>query len=105
MLRHIAILALLLQPTLLLAGEAKFEKPVRLTAGTELINDTGKMLYPTPVLIDVDNDKRLELVIGDLWGNLFVAENTNSSNSGDPVWAPLTKLKGANSKALKLNNW
>ena len=80
-----------------------FDPPVRLTADGKFINDDGKMLYPTPVLLDIDKDGQQELVIGDLWGALWICEN--GSKSGDPVWSKPTKLKGANGKELKVPNW
>ncbi len=97
------MMAFLIMPGGLWAADSLFEPPVRLMADGKFINDNGKMLYPTPVLMDIDNDQRQELVIGDLWGVLWIAEN--QGKSGDPVWSSLKKLKGANGKELKVPNW
>ena len=76
----------------------KFEAPVRLMAGDRAMG--SKRLYPSPVMFDVDGDKRADLVIGDLWGKL-----TMSRRGTGEAWGESKPLKGADGKELKFHNW
>ncbi len=99
--RVITLLAIVVTSTAWAVDDV-FEAPVRLAAGTELISAKEKLLYPSPVMMDVDGDRQLELVVGDLWGFIRVYEN--QSTSGDPVWVGPTKLQ-AEGEDLKVPNW
>ena len=80
----------------------QFDPPVRLTADGRPINQTEKLLYPSPVLLDIDGDTRVELVVGDLWGKLRVYPA--AGKRGELAWG-----KGANlqvkGKDLTVPNW
>ena len=84
-------------------GPARFAAPELLLADGKPINQVEGMLYPSPVLFDIDNDGRDELVCGDLWGILRVYENIASE--GDPVWGPATKLQSVDGEDIKVSNW
>ena len=75
---------------------AAFAPPVQLeTSGPEF----SRMIYPTPVLHDVDGDGRRELVLGDLIGNLFVCEPNQ-----DGSWAGREPMQ-VEGEPLRLDNW
>jgi hypothetical protein len=79
----------------------RFDAPVLLMAGDQPM---GKgILYPSPVLYDLDGDKSPELIIGDLPGNLRIAQKL----PGDDLtaWSELTKLQSADGKDIKFSNW
>tara|TARA_R110002072_G_scaffold80149_11_gene184384 strand:+ start:137 stop:427 length:291 start_codon:yes stop_codon:yes gene_type:complete len=75
---------------------ATFEAPIQLeTTGKSF--DT--LLYPTPVLQDLNGDGKVELVIGDLRGNLFQCDA-----QPDGKWSAMRPME-AEGEPLKLNNW
>ena len=78
-------------------SSAQFEAPVRLKAGDQYMG--AKRLYPSPVMHDLDGDGRMEIVIGDLIGNL-----TFCTQKGE-AWGSKESLKGADGKPLKFHNW
>ncbi len=79
---------------------AEFEAPIEVTAGGETFVGT---LYPTPALFDLNGDGENELIVGDLIGYLQVANR----ESGDIAagWGKATKMKTADGKELKFDNW
>lgn len=81
---------------------ATFAPPVRLLAAGQPVNFIEEMLYPSPVLYDLDHDGRRELVCGDLWGYLRVYEDVGEAD--DVEWgAPqFLQVDGA---PLKVPNW
>tara|TARA_R110002126_G_scaffold4409_23_gene23264 strand:- start:4462 stop:4752 length:291 start_codon:yes stop_codon:yes gene_type:complete len=82
-----------------LAGDAKpvsFEAPIQLETTGESF-DT--LVYPTPVLQDLNGDGKAELVIGDLIGNLFRCDAQS-----DGKWGAMKPME-AEGEPLKLNNW
>ncbi|MCP4708264.1 MAG: hypothetical protein GY869_06540 [Planctomycetes bacterium] len=78
-----------------------FADPVRVMAGNEPM---GKgMIYPSPVLYDIDGDKQVELVVGDLFGYIHVGKKLAGD---DPIaWSELKKLQSAEGKDIKFSNW
>lgn len=97
-----ACFVLLLSAVWSYAHEVEFKPPVRLMDGEgKFINDNGKILYPTPVLMDIDNDGQSELVIGDLWGYLRVYERSDKALT----WIGPKKLTTEDGKELKVSNW
>lgn len=82
----------------------QFEDPVFLKVGDEIMNEDGKMMYPSPAMFDVDNDGQDELVIGTIFGGLFACENSNKEE-GEPVWEAPTAVNSVDDEPLKLNNW
>lgn len=84
--------------------EDKFEAPVCLKVGDDPINQTGRLMYPSPAIFDVDNDGQDELVIGTIFGRLVFSKNTNAS-AGDPVWSEPEPIETTEGEPLKLNNW
>ena len=92
---------LVISPVLGQEKASMFADPVRVMAGDEPM---GKgMLYPSPVFYDIDGDKRVELVVGDLMGYLRVAKRLPGSNPA--VWSELTKLQSTEGKDIKFSNW
>ena len=97
------LLSLLVSTPLLgdgVSDDAAFEAPVELTAGDKTFSD---ILYPTPVLYDVNGDGQRELVVGDLIGYLHVAERLSPA---DPLaWGAAKKMTATDGKELKFSNW
>lgn len=88
-----------------LAEEPKslFEPPVRLMSEGVPINQKEQLLYPSPVLLDLNGDKQPKLVVGDLFGNLRVYPALGKR--GDMAWGKGKNLQQANGKELKVPNW
>ena len=81
-----------------------FEKPVYLKVGDAPMNQSGKMLLPSPAIFDVDQDGNAELVIGSLYGDVFACENSNDGK-GEPVWSAPKAVKTEDGQPMRLNNW
>jgi hypothetical protein len=79
-----------------------FEQPVRLMSEGKPINQEERLLYPSPVLLDLNGDGQKVLVIGDLWGKLRVYQPTGKR--GDLTWGKGTNLQ-AKGKDLVVPNW
>jgi hypothetical protein len=79
-----------------------FEPPVRLLSEGMPLNQQEKLLYPSPVLCDIDGDGQTELVVGDLWGKLRVYPP--AGKRGELTWGKGTVLK-AQGKDLVVPNW
>ena len=78
-----------------------FAAPLRLTAGgVPMGND---QLYPSPILYDVDGNGALEMVVGDLLGNLMVSERLPGDDT--TAWSEPEPLEGADGESLEFNNW
>ena len=92
----VAMTALAEQPRTL------FDPPVRLMSEGIPINQREKLLYPSPALLDIDGDKQVELVVGDLWGKLRVYKP--AGKRGELTWSRGTNLK-AQGKDLVVPNW
>ncbi|MDA1265371.1 MAG: hypothetical protein O2816_09875 [Planctomycetota bacterium] len=67
------------------------------------MNSVENMPFPSPVLFDIDRDGANELVCGDLWGYLWVHENTASE--GEPVWGKSNKLQSIEGEDIQVSNW
>jgi hypothetical protein len=83
----------------------RFASPVRLTVDGKPLNQSVKQMYPSPAMYDVDDDGQLELVVGDIFGRLYVYENQNRSRKGDPVWSKEQALNSRDGKPIKVSNW
>jgi len=95
------ILVLAVSPVLGQEKVSVFADPVRVMAGSEPMG--AGMIYPSPVLYDIDGDKQVELVVGDLMGYVHIAEKLAGD---DPAaWAELVKLQSAEGKDIKFSNW
>lgn len=81
-----------------------FAAPVVLTAGDVEINAEDELPYPTPVLFDVDRDGATELVVGDLWGNLFRYERVENED-GTQGWGERDHVRYHDGAAIELPNW
>lgn len=92
----LTLTALAEQPT------AQFEPPVRLMSEGVPINHKEKLMYPSPVLLDLNGDHHKVLVVGDLWGKLRVYPPTGKR--GDLAWGKGKNLQ-ANGKDLTVPNW
>lgn len=77
----------------------KFKKPIRIKAAGKFIGE--KRYYPSPVFHDMNNDGKLDIVTGDLRGNLTIAHQTDTSLE----FAAENSLKGSDGKALSFDNW
>jgi hypothetical protein len=81
------------------AGDAAFDAPVQLTCAGDPIDS---LIYPTPVLQDLDSDGKRELVLGDLRG--FLYHSKPESPGSDLAWTSLEKFQSG-AEPLKLHNW
>ena len=81
--------------------QVRFAAPKRIQAGDAFLGE-GR-LYPSPALHDVDGDKRLDIVVGDLIGKVTVAHRTSDMQA--VAFGPEKKLNGADGKPLKFHNW
>ncbi len=86
-------------------GSTIFERPVRINVDGKPLNTVEQKKFLSPAIFDVDGDDKAELVISDLWGDLGVHENLNTSGSGDPVWGARKALKDTKGKAIRTSNW
>lgn len=77
-----------------------FAPPVRLKAGEKWLGD--KRLYPSPVFHDVNSDGHLDIVVGDLPGNLTYALRKPGAAM---EFEAEKKLLAASGGELKFNNW
>src|SRR5262245_55599326 len=82
--------------------QVQFHAPVRLTTEGVPINQKEKLLYPSPVLLDIDGDGQTKLVVGDLWGKLRVYSPVGKR--GDLAWGT-AKILQAQGKDLSVPNW
>ncbi|MEM8885734.1 MAG: VCBS repeat-containing protein [Planctomycetota bacterium] len=80
------------------AESIRFAPPQRIQAGS-FIAGAGRN-FPSPVMHDVDGDKRADIVIGDLDGRVtYARRNKDGSFAAEQ---PLRKRDG---KPLKFHNW
>ena len=95
-----ALVALALTPLLCadVPANSEFEAPEVVTTAGDTFKD---IIFPTPVLQDVDGDEQRELVIGDLRGHLMAYER---GEDADVAWAKAENFQ-SDGKPLKLNNW
>ena len=83
----------------------QFGAPEMIMVGQLPLNSKAKQMYPSPVMFDVYNDNRVELVVGDIFGSLNVYENQNESATGDPVWSEHVRLQSTDGEPIKVSNW
>ncbi len=81
-----------------------FEAPIMMVVGSNPLNNSARQMYPSPAMFDVDNDGKMELVVGDIFGSINVYENENNK-AGDPIWAKHIRLKTADGEKIKVSNW
>lgn len=80
--------------------ESLFGKPEPLlTAGKPFKG----IMYPSPVLQDLDGDGVAELIVGDLPGRMRFAKRDASGKDTD--WAALQPMKLWNGDRIDLSNW
>lgn len=77
----------------------QFAKPVELLTDGASINS---VIYPSPTLYDLDNDGKLELLIGDIGGDIHWSTKSGSKLH---TWGKMVKLESVDGKPLKLKNW
>jgi hypothetical protein len=82
------------------AQSPTFAEPVRLKAGDKFLGKDRP--YPSPVYHDMDADGRVDIVVGDLAGNLTVAPRTADKA---PVFDAEYKVMDAEGRLLDLQNW
>jgi len=90
--------------TVAAAQETEFAQPELLRVDGQPMNADGKMMYPSPVVFDIDGDGNDELVIGTIFGAVYACENSNKG-PGDPQWQAPQSVNTDDGKPLKLNNW
>ena len=82
-------------------ARAKFAAPERIKAGEVFLGE-GR-LYPSPVLHDVDGDKQLDVVIGDLFGKVTFA--CREATRPAVMLGAEQQLKDRSGEQLKFHNW
>ena len=80
---------------------ARFAAPKRIKAGDEFLG-AGR-LYPSPVLHDVDGDKRPDVVVGDLFGRVTFA--CLEASRPAVVLGSEKPLKDRSGEQLNFHNW
>jgi hypothetical protein len=99
MISTVLTVALAAVPAPELQDPPRFAAPVRLTADGDPLGE--KILYPSPRLFDIDRDGRAELVVGDLRGQILVAERTGDELA---AFGPLEPFV-TDGRPLKFHNW
>ncbi|MEE9395310.1 MAG: hypothetical protein V3W41_22690 [Planctomycetota bacterium] len=74
-----------------------FAAPVELTAGGKAISN---LMYPSPVLHDLDGDGKRELVLGEIFGTVRAC----TASADGLKWQKQVLLQAEGEK-LKFNNW
>ncbi len=82
------------------AEDAQFARPVEITTAGKTYVD---VLYPSPVLHDLNGDGKQELIIGDLRGYLQVAKRDSATDS--PEWGDSQMMQSVEGKDIKFSNW
>ena len=82
-----------------------FTAPEMIRVGELPLNTKARQMYPSPVMFDIDNDNRSELIVGDIFGSLNIYENQNESATGDPVWSNHVRLESTDGQPIKVSNW
>lgn len=78
-----------------------FERPAQIRSGTAPLGHDR--VYPSPVFHDLDGDGVLDIVLGDLPGNVTVTKRTAE---GDPTALGKTvPVPAADGKPLDFENW
>lgn len=80
----------------------RFEAPVRLLADGRPLNEVEEMPFPSPAVFDVDRDGVRELVVGDLWGRIWIYEA--AENGDGAAWSAPRKL-AVDGEELRVPNW
>ena len=83
------------------ADDVRFAPPVRLKAGDAYLG--AKRILPSPAVHDVNTDGTPDVVIGDLHGNLTVANG--GKKDGALVLGPETPMLMKDGEKLKFHNW
>ncbi len=83
-------------------GQPRFAAPKRIHAGDGFLGE-GR-LYPSPVLHDIDGDKRPDIVVGDLRGKVTVACRETGDDKTVRFGAE-KPLKDRSGEQLKFHNW
>ena len=82
-------------------SKIRFAAPVRIKAGDAFLGE-GRY-YPSPVLHDINGDKRLDLVVGDLIGRVTVAQR--SAAKSPVAFGAEQPLNDRDGQPLKFANW
>ena len=85
------------------SAAAELAGPVRIACGDGWIG--AARMYPSPRLHDVDGDGRLDVVVGDLRGDLSVAFALEEPDEEGVRFGDETALQGADERELTFNNW
>lgn len=93
-----------LGPAAAKANGPAFAAPALIVGVDGPINSEKNLLFPTPVLFDVDRDGATELVVGDLWGSLYIYERVRDED-GAADWSTGTALTYADGVNVELPNW
>ncbi|QDU83199.1 hypothetical protein Pla163_02970 [Planctomycetes bacterium Pla163] len=93
-----------LGPAAAKARGPRFAAPVMVRAGDAPLNGADDLLYPSPVLFDVDGDGDTELVVGDLWGNLFRYERI-ATDDASVRFGPRERVQYFDGANVELPNW
>ena len=79
----------------------RFAAPKRIRAGKAFLGE-GRY-YPSPVLYDVDGDKRADILVGDLVGKVTVARRQAAKTA--VAFDGEKPLNDRDGKPLRFHNW
>ena len=85
-----------------LVPDIEFETPERVKASDKYVGielNGKERMYTSPTLYDINQDGHVDLIVGDLWGDLTY---TLGSEDG---WTEEKVLNGADGKPLSFANW
>ena len=82
-------------------NRVRFAPPERIRAGGDFLG-AGR-LYPSPVLYDVDGDKRPDILVGDLAGRVTVAHRLAAKTA--VAFGAEKPLDDRDGKPLRFHNW
>ncbi len=80
----------------------QFEKPIRLSAAGEVIDTAPHTAHSGPALADMNNDGKVDLLVGNFSGTIEYFENI-----GTPTAPQLSvgKMLEADGETIRVHNW
>ena len=80
----------------------QFEDPIRLSAAGEVIDTGPHIAHSGPALADVNNDGKVDLLVGNFSGTIAYFENIGTKNSPQ---LSAGRMLEADGKTIRVHNW